>query len=135
MAIAVANGKFGHFLRFGGTEVPDRVEHPDQGDAEIPLASRPSVFQTLENGVEVLLAKQAHADGNIDLGVQNVLSLQPLHQSIRDQFVVGGSCEVFRDVAKGNQEAREVRVLVELLYVSQRTREAVGLLDFEQGER
>src|SRR5262249_24528836 len=98
-------------------------------------ASRPSVFQTLENGVEVLLAKQAHADGNIDLGVQNVLSLQPLHQSIRDQFVVGGSCEVFRDVAKGNQEAREVRVLVELLYVSQRTREAVGLLDFEQGGR
>ena len=87
-AVVVANGKLEDFLRRLRTELPDRVEDPEQRDAEVARTPGTAAVQTFEDGGEILLAPEADSDRNVNLGVQHVFFFQPLHQPVSDQFVI-----------------------------------------------
>ncbi len=86
-------------LRGLDPEVAHGVEDPQQRHAEVALAALPPALQALEDGIEVAIAEQDHADGDIDLGVQHVFRLQLLHQAIGDELVIFRRAQPVRDAA------------------------------------
>ena len=94
VAVAVARGQFEHLLRFFDSEVAGGVEDPEQRHAEIAGTTGASAFQTFEDGGEILLAEEADADRNIDLGMQDVFFFQALHEAVGDEFVIVGTAQM-----------------------------------------
>src|SRR5215813_1040114 len=70
-------------------ELAHRVEYPEKRDTEVVLAAMAAAFQSFEDGRKVLLAPETHAYGDVNLGMQDVLGLELLHEAVRDQFVIG----------------------------------------------
>ena len=68
-----------------------------------------------EDGGDVLLAPEAHAGTEDDLGVADVFSVQPREQPVGDEFEVFWSAQPGGDFFEGVQEAGEVGVVVELV--------------------
>src|SRR6266404_788099 len=116
IAIAKLDGEIKHTLRFLGAELANGIEYPHQRNAEVFLSALAAMFQALENRGEILLAPEADADRNNHLGMQNVLRFQPLHQPVRNEFVVFSGAQVPRHILESRQEAREVFVVVEPLH-------------------
>ena len=115
--------------------MPHRVENPQQGNSEVPFSALAATLKALKNGGEFLLSPQTHADGNVYLGVQNVLRLEFLHEAVGDEFVVVRRLQVFRYGFKSHEKASEVLILVKLLDFSDRAYFIVPLSEFEQGWR
>src|SRR6202521_2087287 len=120
VAIMKLDREVEHALRFLGAELANRIEYPQQRNAEVFLSALAATFQALENRGEVLLAPETDADRNNNLRMQNVLRFQPLHQPVRNQLVVVRRAEMSRHILKGRQETREVFVVVELLHFDER---------------
>src|SRR6266576_4575009 len=134
VSFLVLNCEVRHALRFGGSELTDRIEYPQQRDTEIALASRPTAFQAFEDAGEVLLAVETDPDRDVDLGVQDVFCLQAFHEAIGNQFVVGGLSQVLGNSLESHEEAGEVGVVVELFRVGEcGSSQSVTMLDFQQG--
>src|SRR6266496_2334538 len=79
ISFAIFCRKLEDFLRRLGTKLSDRVEDPKQRDAEIFFAALAAAFQAFEDGFEIQLPPQAHADRHVNLGVEDVLSFELLH--------------------------------------------------------
>ena len=110
VAVAVARCEFENFLCFLDSEVASGVENPQQRNAEIARAAGASAFETFEDGGEILLAKKADADCDVDLGVQHGLFFQALHEAIGDEFVVVGAAQVGADGLECHQETLEIGI-------------------------
>src|SRR6202041_3929386 len=113
VAVAELDGKVEGGLGFFGSELADGVEDPEERDAEIFFAALAAAFQAFEDGREILLAPEADADGDDDLGVEEVLGFEALHQAVGDEFVVCGRAQVSGDVFEGGEESGEVAVVAE----------------------
>src|SRR5229473_8053368 len=120
VAIAKVDGEIEHALSLLCAELPDGIEYPQQRNAEVFLSALAATFQPLENRGEILLPPEAVADRNNSLRMQNVLRFQPLHQPVRNQFVVVRGAKMSRHIFKGREEAGEVFVVVELLHFGER---------------
>src|SRR5580704_4060786 len=114
VALAVEHGEFENSLRLFDAEVAGRVENPEQRDAEIACATGASAFESVEDGGEILLAAQAHADRDVNFGMENVLRFQLLHEAVGDELVVVGAAEMFADRLERHEETSEIGVVVEL---------------------
>src|SRR5215467_15620880 len=79
VAIAIFCCQLDDFLCRLGTELAYGVEDPEQTYVEVFLSALAAALQAFEDGVEVLLAPEAHTYGNVNLGVEDVLGLQLLH--------------------------------------------------------
>src|ERR1700732_4441870 len=133
VAIMKLDSEVEHALRFLGAELANRIEYPQQRNAEVFLSALAATFQALENRGEVLLAPEADTDRNNNLRMQNVLRFQPLHQPVSNQFVVFRGAQVSRHIFKSRQESREVFAVVELIDFGERgSVHAVTLPQFEQ---
>jgi len=100
------------------------------------LPARAAALQAFEDGGEVLLAVQTDADRDVDLSMQNVFGLEPLHEAMCDEFVVCGRLQVLGDGLEGHEKPGEVGILVELLSVGEcGSFQSVTVLDFQQGGR
>ena len=131
VAIAKLYGEVEDGLGFFGSELADGVEDPEDGDAEIFFAALAAALEAFEDGGEILLAPEADADGDDDLGVKDVLRFEALHQAVGDEFVVIGSAQVSGNVFEGGEESGEVFVAVELLDFSRCcARHVVALAEF-----
>ena len=65
--------------------------------------------------------------------MQHVVGLQAFHQLVGDQFVVRGRLKVLGDVLKRDEEAAEIRVLVQPLRLCEcGAFEAMAVLNFYQ---
>ncbi len=128
VAILIAHRKFENFLRFFHAEVARGVEDPEQGDAEVACAVGTPALHAFENGGEILLAEQAHAHCHIDLGMQHVLFLEPLHEPVGDQLEIVRTAQVGADCFERHQETLEIGVGVERLNLAQRSVLAVPRL-------
>ena len=115
VAIAKLNCQVEHLLRFLCAELPDRVEDPEQRNAEIPLSPPPAAFEPLEDRGEILLPPEADTDRDKNLGMQDILRLQPLHHPVRDQFVVFRGAQVLGNILERAEKTCEVRVAVKPL--------------------
>src|ERR1700674_697388 len=136
VAIMKLDREVEHPLRFLGAELANRIEYPQQRNAEVFLSALAATFQALENRGEVLLAPEANTDRNNDLRMQNVLRFQPLHQPVGDQLVVFRRAQMSRHVFESRQETREVCVVVKLLpFGERRTLHRMTLPQFEQRGR
>src|ERR1700677_2645697 len=136
IAIMKLNGEIEHTLRFFGAELPNRIEDPQQRNAEVFFSALSSAFQALENCGEILLAPEADTDRNNDLRVQNILRLQPLHQTVRNQLVVFGRAQVSGHIFESREETGEVLVVVKLLLYGKRCSvHPVTLTKLKQGRR
>src|SRR6266446_7596841 len=116
VTIAKLDSEIEHALRFLGAKLSNGIEYPQQRDAEVFFSALAAMFQALEDRGEILLAPEANTDRNNNLRMQNVLSFQPFHQPVRNQFVVFWSAEMSRHILKSRQEACEVFVVVEPLH-------------------
>jgi hypothetical protein len=103
-AIVIANGKLKDFLRGLRAELADCVEDPEQRNPEVARTAGASAIKAFEDGGEILLAPEADADRNVNLGVQNVFFFQTLHQAVGDQLVIFRRAQVLGDVLEGEQE-------------------------------
>src|SRR5260370_11517045 len=136
VAIMKLDSEVEHALRFLGAELANRIEYPQQRNAEVLLSALAATFQALENRGEVLLAPEADTDRNNTLRMQNALRFQPLHQPVGDQLVVFRRAQMSRHVFESRQETREVFVVVKLLpFGERRTIHRVTLPQFEQRGR
>ena len=72
MAVVIPRRQFENFLCFFDSEVAGGVENPEQRNTEIACAAGASALETFKDGGEILLAKKADADRDVDLGVQHV---------------------------------------------------------------
>jgi hypothetical protein len=125
--------QFEDFLRFLNSEVARGVENPQQRDAEIAGAAGASAFEAFEDGGEILLAEEADADRDVDLGVQHGFFFQALHEAVGDEFVVVGAAQVRADRLEGHEKTLEIGVAVESFDLGERGVVAVQLAQFEQG--
>src|SRR5438045_5000559 len=91
VAILVANRELKNFLRLFHSEVPRSVKNPKQGNSKLACAARASAFQAYKKGGEILFAIKADAHRHVNFRMQAVLSVQSLHQAIRDEFIVVGA--------------------------------------------
>ena len=89
------------------------VEDPEQRNAEITRPAGAAALQPLEDGGEILLAEEADAYGNVDLGVQHVFFFQALHQAVGNEFVVVRAAQVRADCLEGHQKTLEIGVAIE----------------------
>ena len=135
MAILVVDCEFEDLLRLFHAEVTSRVENPKQRNAEITSSASAATLQAFEDGSEILLAKQADSDRDIDLGMQNVFFLEPLHQAMRNKLVIIRRAQVGAHFLEGHQEAGKIGVPVERFCFGERRGVAVALPEFEQGGR
>src|SRR5271155_1011680 len=69
ISIMKLDGEIEHALRLLGSELPYGVEDPEQGNAEVLLAALAAAFQPFKNGGKILLAPEADADRNNNLGM------------------------------------------------------------------
>src|ERR1700730_14502701 len=106
-AIMKLDSEVEHALRFLGAELANRIEYPQQRNAEDFLSALAATVHAPENRDEVLLAPEADTDRNNTLRMQNVLRFQPLHQPVGDQLVVFWGAEMSRPIFQRRQEARE----------------------------
>ena len=106
-AIMIADGQLEDLLRGFRAELADSVENPEQRDAEVALAAGAAAIEAFEDGGEILLAPQADADRNVNLGMQNVFFFQALHQAVGDEFVIVWRAQMLGDVLEGEQETPE----------------------------
>src|ERR1700683_2573957 len=113
VAVVIADCKLKDFLSGLSAKLADSVEDPHQRDAEVTRAAGTAAIQAFEDGGEILLAPQANANRNVDLGVQNVFFFQPLHQAVSDELVIVCSSQVLGDVLERKQEAGEIFVAIE----------------------
>jgi hypothetical protein len=132
VAVAELDGEVEDLAGLFRAELADGVEDPEQRDAEVLLAAPAAALQAFEDGREILLAPEADADGNRDLGVQNVLLFQAFHQTVGDEFVVVGRAQVAGDVLEGEEEAGEIGVVVKPLDFGRGAVDSVALAEFEE---
>ena len=130
--VPVARGELENFLRFLHSEVAGGVENPEQRNAEVACAAGPAALQAFKDGGEILLAKQADADRNVDLRMQHILFFQALHQAVGNEFVVVRAAQVRADRFEGHQKTLEIGVAVKGLNLGQSGVLAVQLAEFEQ---
>ena len=67
-----------------------------------------AAIEAFEDGREVLLAPQAHADRDVDFRVQYILFFQALHETIGDEFVVFRRAQMFSNVFEREKKPGEV---------------------------
>src|SRR5579862_1365085 len=130
--IVVTNRQLKNLLRCFGTELSYGIKKPQQGNAEVPLAAQATAFQAVENGRKILLAPQADSHGDVNLGMQNALFLQPLHQAVGDQFVIFRSTKVLGDVLEGEEKSGKVLVAVKRINLRRSYGFATTPAQFEQ---
>ena len=89
VSILILDRQFGDPLRFSGSELPHRIEDPQQRHAEIAraLGSRPR-SRPSKIAAKFCFRYRHTPDRDVDLGVKHILCLEPLHHAIRDEFVV-----------------------------------------------
>ncbi len=131
-AIMIANGELEDVLRGFRAELPDSVEDPDKRDAEVASAAGAAAIEAFEDGGEILLAPEADANRNVNLGVQNILFFQALHQAVGDEFVIVRRAQMLGDVLEGEQKPREIIVEVELVDLGLSDAVAVLAAEFEK---
>ena len=131
-AIVIANGEFEDFLGSLRAELADSVENPDKRDAEVARAAGAAAIEPFEDGRKILFAPEANANRNVNLGVQNTLFFEALHQTVGDQFVIFWRAKMLGDVLEGEQEAREIVVEVELIDLDLINKVAMAPAKFEK---
>src|SRR5271165_2730995 len=85
ISVLEGNGFVNDALRFLDPEVAHRVEDPIQRQAKVSLAALPPPLQPFEQRCEFLPPPQYSANGNIHLGMKNILRVQLLHHAIGDE--------------------------------------------------
>ena len=87
-AALIADREPSYPLCFQGPELTYRIENPEQRRAEVLLAPFAATLQTFENGIEILLAPQAHSNGYVNLGMLHILRFELFHEPIGNQLIV-----------------------------------------------
>src|ERR1700730_16382195 len=131
----MAGGGFEHRAGSTGPKLADRVEDPQQRNAEVALPLLAPAIEAFEDGIEVLLAPQTDSHCNVHFGVQHVFPFELFHQAVGDELIVVGALEVFGHCFEGHQKAIEVFVAVELFNLSARAASAVALPELEKSRR
>jgi len=83
----------------------------------------------------VLFAPQADSYRDIDFGVEHVFLFQPLHQAVRDEFVVFRGAQVLGDVLEGEQKPLKIFIAVKCIDFGLGDVFAVALAKFEERGR
>src|ERR1019366_2799072 len=138
VAIMEPSGEVEHALRLLRAELTDGIEDPQDRDAKIGFSALTAAFESLEKRREILLAPQADAHGNDNFGVKDVRGFQPLHEAVRDEFVVVGRAQVSGDMLESFEEAHEVGEVVQLFNFGERGASAfhaMALAEFEESGR
>src|SRR6267378_552246 len=107
-----ADRELSHTLCFRGPKLAYRIEDPEHRGAEIPLAPLAAALQPFNNCTEILLTPQADANGNVNLGVQDILCCELFHEAISNQFIIFRRLQIFGDRLEGHQEATKILILV-----------------------
>src|SRR3982074_128078 len=123
----MACGGLKHPAGSAGPKLADRVEDPQQGNAEVALPLLASAIQAFEDGLEILLAPQTDSHGHVHFGMEHVFPFELFHQAVGDELIVVGGLEVFGHCLEGHQKAIEVLVAVELFNLSEGAASAVAL--------
>ncbi len=131
-AIMIANGQLEDLLRRFRAELADGVENPDKRDAEVARAAGAAAIEAFEDGGKILFAPEADSNRNVNLGVQNTLFFEALHQTVGDDLVIFRCADVLGDVLKGEQEAREIVVEVQLIDLDLINKVAMAPAKFEK---
>src|SRR6185312_5831437 len=127
--------EFEYILCGGVTELADSVEDPEQGNSKIALTPLAAALEAFKDGVEILLAPQADANGDINFRMEHVLRFQRFHEPVSDQLVVVGGLQIFGNGFEGHEKSDEILVLVELADFGERGGASVALAEFEQSFR
>jgi len=93
--------------------VADGVEDPVEGGAEIFFRAPASALHALEKRIELLAAPEDDADADEDLGVQASLGGKLFDEAVGDELKVLGIAQALGDRLEGQEEAGEIRVVVE----------------------
>src|SRR5208283_1554605 len=133
--VVIADRKLENLLRGLSAKLAHSIEDPHQRYAEVAGAAGPAAVESLEDGGEILLAPQAHSHRNVNLGMQNVFFFEPLHQPVRDEFVIVRRAQVFGNVLESQQKAGKIRVAIELIDLSLVDTLAAPPAEFEQRSR
>src|SRR5690348_891618 len=78
----VTDGNLGDAAGFVHAKVANGVVDPEQRDAKVALAANASTFQAFMDGFKIELTQQTDADGNVNLGMEDVFGFQLLHQAV-----------------------------------------------------
>ena len=91
MAITATYRPSEDIARCAGAEVADRIENPEQGNAEVALAPLAATFHAFEDGRRNPAPPQAHSHRYVDFGMKHVLGFELSHQPVGNDFIVLGS--------------------------------------------
>src|SRR5579859_4837371 len=113
VALSVADREFEDALCRLDSKVADRVEDPENRDAEVALAALASALNAFEHRLEVMLPPMHDSDRDIYLGMQHPLLVQPLHHPVSGQLKIVSGEQTLRDCLKGHQESVKIGIFVE----------------------
>src|SRR6478672_2448122 len=106
--ILIADRQLGYVLCFQWSELTYCIENPKQRGAEVMMATLASDLQAFKNRVEILLAPQAHANGNVNLGMQDIFRFELFHQTIGNEFVICRRLQILGECFEGHQKLLEI---------------------------
>jgi len=134
VSVPILHGLLGYALCRLGAKLAHRIEDPKQRDAEVARAAFPSTLHAFKEHGKILPAPQAYADGDKYFRVQNILRLQALHQTVRDEFIILRRSQMLGDAFEGHQECLEIGIPVKGLAGREiRAGHAMALAQLQQG--